>query len=81
MMSTQSIGSYCASSQEVIDLRPTLIVTPYINTSTFMQAESAKKKRVRRNACGGFFFYLHLRWESYSTSLVLHATVATKPEK
>lgn len=40
---SHSIGSRCAGSQVVIDLRLALILTPLINTSTFMQVRAGSE--------------------------------------
>ena len=65
----QSIGYQCTSSQEIIDLRPKLILTLYINTSTFMQAESVERERAKRSSLGCLVLltqeldhHLLLRW-------------------
>lgn len=68
---SQSIGSQCAASQVLIDLRLALISTPLINTSTFMQARSVSEvkgevlpsleEKVKRWSCASASFVSRLQ--------------------
>lgn len=66
----QSIGSRCPGSQVAIDLRLALILTPLINTSTFMQARSGSEvkgeecrpwRKVKCLSCASASFISRLR--------------------
>lgn len=66
----QSIGSRCTGSQVAIDLRLALILTPLINTSTFMQARSGSEvkgeecrpwRKVKCLSCASASFISRLR--------------------
>lgn len=67
---SQSIGSRCTGSQVVIDLRLALILTPLINTSTFMQARSGSEvkgeecrpwRKVKCSSCASASFISRLQ--------------------
>lgn len=81
----QSIGSRCTGSQVVIDVRLALILTPLINTSTFMQARSGSEvkgeecrpwRKVKCLSCASASFISRLQGEPAAAAL-WHSLVTT----